>query len=215
MPHAVQPSHFLEDQIGPAHRSLIPTTLRQAYAAADIEAKASPILNVRSAKDQRGRFRTWSVDLAFQRLIDGGRWPFDYDWAEYDQPTGHYLRIRLPQSIMSISLVDCAKHPPRSVRFRENNALGNADYLFAEMNEERRITGLPSFVLAHGHTQPTFAHIGMAHPTRNRWLYRTPNLMKTPHAVASDVPPIEAEDEEAILELRERIERTVRDGSHD
>ena len=211
MPHHVEPSHFLEDQISPAHRALIPTTLRQAYKAAEAEIRESSILNVRSAKDQRGRFRTWAVDLAFEQLIENGSWPFDYTWAEYNQPTGHYLRIRLPQSIMTISLVDCPKCPPRPVRFRENNALGNADYLFAEMNEERRVTGLPSFVMVHGHQEPTFAHIGMPHPTRQIWFYRTPNLMMAPHAVVSDVPPVEAEDEEAILELRERIDRVVRD----
>ncbi len=211
MPFHVEAGHFLNDQISPAQRALIPTTLKQAYSAAEKLASEDPILDVTSAKDQRGRIRAWAVDLAFEKLIATGQWPFDCSWAWFDQPTGRYLRIRTEAATLTLSLVDDPSKPPRHVRFRQHNAIANAPSLFPEIDEERKIEGVPGFVLAHGHKAPDFAHVGMAHPEKRRWLYRTPNLMLTPHLVADDLPPVEAEDEEAILSLKQEIERWSRD----
>ena len=214
MPPFVEAGHFLDDQIPAAHRSLIPTTLRQAYAAADELAAESPILEVPSAVDQRGRLRSWSVDLAFERLIKTGRWPYDCTWAYWSKPTGRYLRIRTEAATLSLSLVDNPKKPPRKVKFRQNNAFANKPSLFPEFDEERRISGVPGFILVHGHKSLDFSHIGMSHPTKRRWIYRTANLMNTPHEIASDLPPVEAEDEEAILTLKQEIEKWARDNGN-
>lgn len=214
MPFYVEAGHFLNDQITPAQRSLIPTTLRQAYAAAEKVAKENPILDVISAQDQRGRVRSWAVDLAFEKLIKTGQWPFDYAWAWFNKPTGRYLRIRTEAATLSISLVDDPSKPPRHVKFRQNNAFGNMQTLFPEINESLKIEGLPGFVLAHGHKEPEFAHLGMTHPKKREWLYRTANLMKTPHAIEDDLPPVEAEDEEAILSLKQEIEKWSRDNGN-
>lgn len=214
MPFHVDAGHFLNDQISPAQRSLIPTTLRQAYAAAEKLATETPILDVPSAQDQRGRIRSWAADLAFEKLIKTGVWPFDYTWAWFGKPTGRYLQIRTEAATLSISLVDDPSKPPRHVKFRRNNAFANMPALFPEMNDDLKIEGRPGFVLAHGHKTPEFAHLGMAHPERREWLYRTMNLMKTPHAIEDDLPPVEAEDEEAILSLKQEIEKWLRDNGN-
>lgn len=211
----VKAGHFLNDQLSAAQRSLIPTTLRQAYVAADALASDEPLLEVPSAVDNRGRIRSWAADLAFERLIKSGQWPFDYEWATFDKPTGRYLKVRLESATLSISLIEMPKKPPRLAKFRQNNAFANPPYLFPEMNEESHVEGVPGFVLVHGHKQLDFAHLGMAHPRKRRWLYRTPNLMKMPHAIEDDLPPVEATDEEAILTLKHEIEKWRRDSGND
>lgn len=210
----VEPGHFLNDQITPAQRALIPSTLKQAYKAADLLAEENPILDVVSARDQRGRVRTWAVDLAFEKLVSTGQWPFDCSWASYARPTGRYLRIRTEAATISISLVDSPDKPPRHVCFRQNNAMANAPYLFPEMEEEASVEGVPGFVLVHGHKALEFAHLGMAHPTKRRWLYRTADLLRTPHTIGDDLPPVEAQDEEAILSLKQEIKKWSRDNGN-
>lgn len=214
MTFQVDAQHFLDDQISRTHRSLIPTTLQQAYAAADKLAKETPILSVKSAEDQRGRLRSWAVDLAFQKLIETGRWPFDFSWQSYDKPTGRYLRIRTEAATLSLSLVSESNKPPRHVKFRQNNAFANQPSLFPEIEEDRSVTGIPGFVLVHGHKSLDFACIGMAHPKERSWLFKTGDLLKTPHVIESDLPPVEAEDEEAILSLKQEIERWSRDNGN-
>lgn len=214
MPFHVEAGHFFNDQISSAQRALIPTTLRQAYRAAETLASENPILDVISAQDQHGRVRSWAVDLAFETLVKTGQWPFDYSWAWFDRPTGRYLRIRTEAATLTLSLVDDSSKPPRHVRFRQNNALANEPTLFSELEEERRVEGIPGFVLAHGHKTLDFAHVGMAHPKKRKWLYRTSNLMLTPHELADDLPPVEAEDEEAILSLKQEIEKWAQDNGN-
>lgn len=203
--------HFLRDQV--SRQSVIPTTLRVAYQAATALAKDQPILEVTSAIDNRGRLVSWAVDQAFERLIKTGQWPFEYEWVPFAEPTGRYLRIRFGAATMSVSQVARPKRPPRRAVFRENAAMMNVRFLFPEMEEERRITGLPAFVLVHGHQELNFAHIGMSYPTKRKWLHRTPNLLLAPHAVESSEPPVEAVDEEAIVTLKEQIEKWRRDNN--
>jgi len=210
----VEAGHFLNDQISLAQRALIPTTLKQAYKAADDLAVENPILDVVSARDQHGRVRTWAVDLAFEKLIATGQWPFDCSWSSYARPTGRYLRIRTEAATISISLVDDPTKPTHHVSFRQNNAVANPPYLFPEMEEEKRLEGVPGFVLPHGHKSLDFAHLGMAHPAKRKWLYRSTNLILTPHVIEDDLPPVEAEDEEAILSRKQEIEKWSRDNGN-
>jgi len=209
----IKPSIFLDDQITPAQRSLIPSSIEQAYKLADEIAAENPMLNVPSAS--QGRLRSWATDLVFQRLIESGAWPFDFDWKSFDKPTGKYLRIKLESSLMSISLVNNTKKPPRRVGFRANNALGNAQTdLFEDYTKEKKIEGLPSFILIHGHTAPDFAHIGMPHPEYNSWKFLSSNLFTELRTMVKppqeEVAQVEAE-QEAVLTLKETLRKWQRD----
>lgn len=64
---------FLKDQIPPILQSLVPQTLKTAYDAASELIKNEPILNVTSAKDNRGRIIQWAVDVSFERLVKSGQ----------------------------------------------------------------------------------------------------------------------------------------------
>lgn len=88
---------FLKDQISVALRSHIPATLKTAYDAAALLIKDEPILNVRSALDNRGRIIQWAVDLGFERLCQSGQWPFDFRWRFFVRPDAilkSFLHIR-------------------------------------------------------------------------------------------------------------------------
>jgi hypothetical protein len=213
----VSAEHFLLDQIPMVRRPAIPTTLRTAYAAADVMIAGEPILQIESARDNRGRIVQWAVDFAFKRLIDTGEWPFAYRWRSFAKPTGRYLEIRFSHSVMSISQVADARKQPRDVVFRGNARLNNEPFFdLPEFADERSVRGLPHFLLVHGYQELAFAHLGVppAHHQRG-YIYRTPNLMLMPHEIVvgpgDHRPPIEDTDIDATMTLKDEIEKWRRD----
>jgi hypothetical protein len=92
---------FLLDQMPMARRSLIPATLKTAYAAAAALIQAEPILQVASADDNRGRIIQWAVDLAFERVLKRGEWSYEWQWKFFEKPTGRFLEIMLSHSVVT------------------------------------------------------------------------------------------------------------------
>lgn len=212
----VHPELFLNDQLPQSCRSRIAPALNTAYQAARDLIASEPILQVESARDNHGRIISWTVDLAFQRLIESGRWPFDFRWRPFAQPTGRYLEVRLSHSVMSISQVSAAAQQPRDVRFRHNARLRNQRvFAFDEFKDELQVQGLPHLLLIHGHQQLHFAHVGLPDPDHGRgYIYQTGNLMRLPFEVPSPVPATEVTDVEpeiSLKDLKEQIERWRRD----
>src|ERR1700730_16151203 len=201
----VSAEHFLSDQFPITHRLTIPSTLKAAYSAASILISQEPILQVPSAEDNRGRIISWAVDLAIERLIKTGQWPFDCQWKEFGQPTGRYLEVRLSHSVLSVSQVSNPYKQPRNVVFRENGRLNNEPFFdFDEFREEREVQGLPHFLLIHGHQELTFSHLAVPHALHRRdYIYITPNLLKMPHEIPTDVPPVEETEFESAMTLKE------------
>jgi len=85
--------------------------------------------------------------------------------------------------------------------------------MFHAIEDESRISGLPHLILTHGYQELSFAHIGVLHPEPQLfgWIYRTANLLKAVHVVETDMPAEEAADAEAIVTLRDGINRWVRE----
>ena len=200
---------FLLDQVTLAQRSLIPQTLRTAYDTAKLMVAQEPVLNVASAVDNRGRLISWAVDHAFEQLPKTERWPFDFSWRDFAQPTGRYLEIRPSHSVITVSQVDNPDRQPRNVVFRANARLNNEPFFdLEEFKEERATHGLPHFLMIHGHQSLDFAHLAVPHAVNLRkWIYRTPNLMNMPHVLSSDMPEPEPTDFEAVMVLKEEIEK--------
>ena len=213
---------FLLDQFPFRHRALLPAVLRNARAAAATMAQAEPVLQVPSAQDNHGRLISWAVDLGIEKLIQSGRWPVDYRWCWFAQPTGRYLEVRLSHSVLSISQVSDPTIQPRDVRFRENARLNNQrSFDLPEFNDTRLSSGMPSFLLVHGRAvrgdmESDFAHIGVPHPAHKRdWIYRTRNIMDMVQIVEDERPAVEETDEGAILTIKEEVEKWRRDNGHD
>lgn len=213
---------FLLDQFPPRYRALIPSVLKTARSAVVALVKSEPILQVQSAKNNHGRLISWAVDLGIEKLIQSGRWPVDYRWCSFAQPTGQYLEVRFSHSVMSISQVSDATVQPRDVKFRENARLNNQRSLnFAELNEISPSVGVPAFILIHGKIvrgdmEREFAHIGVPHPEHKRdWIYRTKNIIEMAHVVEDDLPPVEETDIDLVLSVKEEIERWRRDNGYD
>ena len=213
---------FLLDQFPMPHRALIPAVLRNARASAATLAKAEPILQVQSAKDNHGRLISWATDLGIEKLIQSGRWPVDYRWRWFTQPTGRYLEVRFSHSVMSISQVADPTVQPRDVKFRQNARLNNQrSFDFPEFNDVRSSAGIPAFLLVHGRVErgdleSEFAHIGVPHPDHHRdWIYRTRNMMEMVQVVETDLPPVEETGGEAVLTIKEEIEKWRRDNGDD
>jgi hypothetical protein len=211
----VSPELFLLDQFPRQYWALIPTTLLTAYEAAGRLAKDEPILQVESARDNHGRLISWAVDFGFKRLIESGRLPFDFRWMPFAKPTGRYLEIRLPQSVVSISQVSEANKQPRSVEFRKNGRLNNEPcFDLPEFEADQQIRGLPHLLITHGHQSLEFAHLGVPHPIHSRgFRYQSPNLMRLPHELADDLPATENTDTdfEALGLLKQDLEQWRRD----
>jgi hypothetical protein len=205
---------FLWDQIPLALRSFVPTTLKTAYDAVALLIKDEPILNVPSAQDNRGRVIQWAVDLGFVRLCESGQWPFDFRWRWFERPTGRYLEIRPTHSVITISQVADPAKQPRDVAFRANKRLNGQGWLngLPQPDDQRLTSGTPHILLLHGHQQLNYAHLGIPHEEQNKgYHYRTPNLMLMPHLVTSPEPPPEDTDIEAVITLKEEIDKWRKD----
>jgi hypothetical protein len=205
---------FLRDQITLAQRSLVPTTMKTAYEAAAVLIKDEPILNVTSAKDNHGRIIQWAVDLSFERLVQSQQWPFDFRWRYFERPTGRYLEIHPTHSVLTISQVADPSKQPRDVRFRANKRLSGQGWLTGLRPDDEESSGVPHILLVHGHQELHFAHLGIPKDEQRKgYHYRTPNLMLMPHIVVSSEPPPENTDIEAVMTLKEEIDKWRRDNA--
>jgi hypothetical protein len=207
---------FLLDQIPLSVQRLLPPRLKLAYEAADQLIGGSPMLQVPTARDNRGRMISWAVDYSIKGLIESGDWAVDYRWRTFTNPTGHYLEVRLPHATLSISQVSFYQEQPRNVVFRENARLANSQMDFFKQagdDDAEEGGGAPSFLLVHGYKELQFAHIGIPHKHHEHgYIYQTPNLLGLIHAVPpSDLPPPEsAIDVDEILSLKADIEKWQR-----
>ena len=204
---------FMKDQVSASLRSLIPSTLKTAYDAAALLIAQEAILSVKSAQDNRGRIIQWAVDLGFQRLCETGQWPFDHRWTYFERPTGRYLEILPSHSVITISQVDNPAKQPRDVRFRANKRLNGQGWLAGlSPVEEQSNSGIPHVLLIHGHQTLNFAHLGIPKEHQESgYHYRSPNLMLMPHSVTSTEPPPEDTDIEAVITLKEEIDKWRKD----
>lgn len=205
----VDAQQFLFDQLPVRQQTLIPPTLKNAYAAVEKLAAEEPILQVPSALDNRGRLIAWAVDLAFQKLIDSGRMNAEYVWRNYSKPTGRYLEIRLEHSVLTLSQVSTPHKQPRDAVFRENGRLNNQPFFdLEEFRDEYEVKGLPHLLLLHGHQSLNFAHLAVPNSEHSRGLtYTTQNLLKLPHEVPTEVAPVEHTSFEDLMTLKGEIER--------
>ena len=213
------PEFFLKDQLPFRSWPIFPTILRTAYAAADDLVKDSPALQIESASDNKGRLVAWCVDFALKRAIELGSISCDFRWKSFAQPTGRYLEMRFSHSTAPVSQVATASSQPRNVIFRENARLRTQGaFDFPELQEEQRVSGLPHFLLVHGHQALNFVHFGLpsSHSTRT-WAWLSANLMNLPHEISSDLPPPEntETDFDEISLLKEDIEKWRRDNEQD
>lgn len=202
---------FLEHQLPEKYLSMLPQAVENAYSAVEALANDEPILKVESARINRGHVRAWAVDLAVERLVKSGKWPFDCGWTNYGRPTGKWLRVRLEASTMSISQVQNRRQIPRRALFRTNNVLNNMPFLDIDgFKEEQEIRGLPHFLMSHGYQGLEFVHIGLPYPMGSNakgYIYQTPNLLKRVRVIQSDLPPVEGQDAEAVVELLEELKK--------
>lgn len=210
---------FVKDQLPFSSWPVIPTVLRTAYAAVDEIFKDNPTFQVPSAQDNKGRFISYAVDAGLQRAVEIGSLACDFRWRPFALPTGRYLELRFSHSTASVSQVADGEHQPRNVVFRENARLRTQKaFDFPEFREEQRMTGLPHFLIVHGHQVPTFAHLGMPSAfSKTQWIWLSRNLMKMPHEIVSDVPAPEntETDFEELNLLKEGIEKWRRDNGDD
>jgi hypothetical protein len=114
---------------------------------------------------------------------------------------------------MTISQVSDPSKQPRDAKFRENARLINDPFIpELEMDEDREVSGLPSFLFVHGYQDLSFAHFGVPHSRHHRdYIYRTGNLLFLPHEVSSSVAPVENTDVEATMTLKEEIDKWRKD----
>lgn len=202
---------FVLDQIPRVKQALLPATLKTAYAAAAAHIADTPMLNVPSV--QPGRITQWAVDFGIAKLIESGQWEARHRWSYFEKPTGRYLEVILSHSLLTISQVSDPRKQPRDVLFRANKRLDNRGWLEGFRDpQEAETLGLPHILLVHGHQSLNFAHLGVPNEDHSEgYIWRSPNLMQMPHEVTSPEPPPEETDYEAVMTLKEEIDKWRRD----
>lgn len=118
--------------------------------------------------------------------------------------------------MVTISQVADPTNQPRDVLFRANKRLNGQGWItgLPRPDEQRGSAGVPHILLVHGHQALNFAHLGVPREAQNRgYHYRTSNLLLMPHAVASPEPAVEDTDIEAVMTLKEEIDRWRKDNA--
>ena len=202
--------------------SRVPTLLKSAYNAVDDLVKDTPILQVKSAIDNKGRLISWAVDFALERAVHTGALSCDCRWMSFAEPTGRYLELVYPHSKVSISQVPSARRQPRNVVFRENarlnNGQGSLELDDTVIEDEEPVSGLPHILLLHGYQDLNFAHWAVPSATsRSAFAWKSQNLMNMAHLVPNEVPPTENTDYDLneINLLKERLEKWRRDNENE
>lgn len=192
----LNPEDFVKDQIALRYWPVFPTVLKTAYAAVEDSKKDVPYLQVKSAHENTGRLISLAVDFGVQRAIESGALNCDFRWREYARPTGHYLELRFSHSTASISQVTDPKRQPRNVVFRENARLNNQMILdIPELKDDLEISGVPHFLLVHGHQSLDFAHFGVPLATsKTKYSWLSQNLINIPHIIETSGPDTEDTD---------------------
>jgi hypothetical protein len=210
---AVNPAEeFAHAEVPPGLHPLIPPALRRAYAAADEMIDRHPQLSTPGGKYQRGDLIAHAADYEFQQLIEAGNLPFEPSWEPYARPTGKHFVMRSRRAHITISQVDDPDLRPRNAVYRNRFAIPNSPYLFNVMNEEvERDTGRRLIHIVHGYQTLTFAHLTVPHPSANKNVWCSQNLMKILHVLTSALPPSEGPSESPTPEAIESLERQLRD----
>jgi hypothetical protein len=100
------------------------------------------------------------------------------------------------------------------VLFRENKRLSGQGWLtgLPRPDDETPTGGEPHILLLHGHQTLSFAHLGIPKGEHDKgYHYRTSNLMLMPYMVLGPEPPPEDTDIEAVITLKNEIDKWRRD----
>jgi hypothetical protein len=203
---------LLNSEFPAPYRPLVPAALKRAYASADQAYERLDWLSTPSGKFHRGDLILLATEFEFARLIREGRLPFEPVWEDYAVPTGKHLVMKSPGAHITINQVEWPHIKPRRAIFRDQLATPNTDYLFPEWNEERAVDERRKhIVLLHGHSELRFSTLAIPHPTENRLIEWTGNLLDIPHEVSSPAMPGEGPTESPDAEIIDEVLRAVRD----
>ena len=210
---AVNPAQeFALTEVPAALHPLIPPALRRAYGAADEIIERHPQLSTPGGKYQRGDLIAHAADYEFEQLIKAGSLPFEPHWEPYARPTGKHFVMRSGRANITISQVDDPDLRPRNAIYRNRYSIPNAPYFFKFMNDEVEAErGRRLIHIVHGYQTLLFAHLTFPHPSANKNVWRSDNLMKIPHIVTSGLPPSEGPSESPTPEAIDNLERQLRD----
>ena len=205
---------LIDSEFPQPYRPLIPAALKRAYSSADQAYDRLDFMTTPSGRFHRGDLIVLAAEFEFVRLVKEAHLPFDISWENYAAPTGKHLVMRSPKANITINQVEYPHQKPRWASFRDSFGVPNSQYLFSDWNEERdREQARKHIVLLHGHGELRFACLGVPHPSKNKLIDWTDDLLKLPHEVADDVTrakgegPVESPD----VELVEEVIRTVHD----
>jgi hypothetical protein len=204
---------FVDEEVPSRIRHLLPSALRRAYAAADQTIERDSYLCT------PGGMIMLAASYELQELVKAGDLPFDGKWEFFARPTGKHFVMLTKRARITTSQVDDSRKRPRRAVFRENYAELNESSLFPDINEElarkqeeaERNRERRLLHILHGYQDLEFAHIAYPHPEKNRHIYRTTNLLRLPHEIASGLSPAEGPEESPNPETLENLERHLRD----
>src|SRR5438094_328036 len=115
---------FIEQEVPPLRRAVLPKALRAAYEAVDLTLGETAYLQIPGAKMAAQRtLLLYAVEFALQGLVDKGDWPFTYEYEFNRRPTGRHLAIITPNAILTASQLQDGDAQPRWAGYRENYGL--------------------------------------------------------------------------------------------
>ncbi len=213
MPAANPAEEFVDDEFPAPVRPLVLSALRRAYLNADATIERTPYLRTPGGKYERGDLIMVAASYELQLLVTNGDLPFDGEWEPFARPTGKHFVMRSRRARITTSQVSDPTKRPRKADFRDNYAEDNMEPLFDYMKPSVPVGGVRLIHILHGYQNLNFIHLTYPHPTENRHVFRSENLLRLPHEVIvdQDLPRAEGPTESPDPEMIENIQRHLRD----
>jgi len=210
----INADEFIDVEIPKEIRMLFPKHFQSAYDAVNDLVDETPFLKCPPAIMAKGHLVAWAIDFSISQLIESGQWRVDYEWSKYARPTGKYLRIYPPKSILTVSQCQNILEQPRKAIFRANAAFDNQPRLslFPKEKDFSENGKRPALLLLHGYQKLEFIHIAVPNPARKpAWFGMTNNLLNELRDVSAELTPTEGPETVSAPTIKEHLKKQLRD----
>lgn len=206
-------NEFLKSEFPARYRAQFVPIIKQAKEIVQQLYNEQPLFQRASAENERGKIINLAIEYEFQRRIEEGLLPFDYN-IKYNSANNHkHIEILSKNTIMTISQVRSRAGIPRSAKFRSNLAYSNQMVMDFLRDEIRVIDSKAYILLSHYSRNDEIkrAILGVPAPDTKSWIYSL-NLLGEVELVSinDEVVDDTVDSEEWLVAIKEGIIQEVK-----
>lgn len=209
----IKGNEFLKNEYPVKYRAQFVPIIRQAKEIVKQLYSEQPLFQSATAENERSKIVNIAVEYEFQRRIEEGLLPFDYN-IKYNSAKNHkHLEIITKHTIMTISQVSNKTGIPRSAKFRSNLAYSN-QMVMEFLKDTIRINDSKAYILlSHNSKTENVKRVilGLPAPDTKSWIYSLDLLNEIVLASINDEIVDETfDDEEWLVSIKQGIIQEVK-----